>query len=95
MPKFVVYNYPAEGEDVCARDEAWFSNAWEAFNEAAHRVGGLDEWRRWIGFEPPESGLVPVAAFSASRETGCGGVQISCMPDVVPSTNGQDDTKLH
>ena len=57
MPRFVVYNYPADGEDACARDEAWFSDAHAAFAEAALRLGDLDEWRRWIGFEPAESGL--------------------------------------
>jgi hypothetical protein len=87
MPKFVVYNYPAEGEEgATARNEAWFSNVWEAFSEATRRLGDLDEWRRAIGFEPSESNLMPIVAFSESKEPGCGGVQISCALDDAPET---------
>jgi hypothetical protein len=94
MPWFVVYNYPADGEEAGARDEVWFSDPHTAFAEATLRLGDLDEWRRWNGFEAAESGLTPVIAFRASREPGCGGVQISCAPDEAASTNGHDDTKL-
>lgn len=77
--KYVVYNYPAEGE-TCERCETWFDNVTEALEDAASRVNApetVELWRQWDGFEPDDSGLVSVGAFHDSQKVGCGGVQVS------------------
>ena len=87
MPKFVVFNYPPDdGESTVPRHEVWSGDPVAVICEVARRLGDFDEWRRWPGFEPEGSDLMPIVAFKESKDPGCGGVQISCMPDQ-PTTN--------
>ena len=78
--KFVVYNYPADGDSVCERCEVQFDTLDEAIEDAACRVGApleLEYWRTWDGHEADESNLIAVMGLHDSQESLCGGVQIS------------------
>jgi hypothetical protein len=91
MPKFVVYNYPPQnGESTVPRNEMRSGDPVAVICEAARRLGDIDAWRRWAGFEPEGSGLMPIVALSESKDPGCGGVQISCTMDepVLPLVDG-------
>ncbi len=57
---------------------AEFNTLSEARAEVCRRLGDIDSWRLWGGHEDEEySGMIEVEAYHASREDGCGGVQIS------------------
>ena len=74
--RFVVFDYPPAGEEV-ARNEAEFGTADEARAEVLRRLGDLDDWRRWDGWEEEDSGLFAVEAYCAEKRFDSGGVHIS------------------
>ena len=78
--KYVVYNYPADGDARCERCEVQFDTFAEAKDDALCRVGAattIEPWRVWDGHEADDSGLIAVEAYHDSQEPLCGGVQIS------------------
>jgi hypothetical protein len=70
---YVVNDYAPGGEHVL-RNQKVYNTLEDARDEARRRLGDLDDWRKWFA---PDDDETVVEAYHASREIGCGGVQIS------------------